>query len=176
MPTPRINATHAITIRASAAEVWPWLVQIGQGRGGFYSYEWIENMMGLDIRNANRIIPEFQHLQVGDAIPFTPDGFSVPVAIIEPEHALVLHGDTRTGNVPNALAPLGGYVNVTWGFYLCERADGATRMVERWRVDWSPQNMLFYRLLMEPGAFVMEQRMLRGIKERAEAAVGSANR
>src|SRR5215831_18016805 len=55
---PKILATHAITIQGSAAEVWPWLVQIGQGRAGFYSYEWIENLMGLNVTNADRILPE----------------------------------------------------------------------------------------------------------------------
>ena len=68
---PKGDYTHAITIRASAAEIWPWLVQLGQGRGGFYGYEWIENLVGCQIHNADHIIPEFQHLEVGDSVwPF----------------------------------------------------------------------------------------------------------
>ncbi len=69
---PRATATHVITINASAAEIWPWLVQIGQARGGFYSYDWLENLFGCDIRNADRILPEFQHLEVGDGVKLHP--------------------------------------------------------------------------------------------------------
>jgi hypothetical protein len=171
VPTPRLNATHAITIQASRSVVWSWLVQIGQGRGGFYSYDWIENMMGLDIHTANRILPDHQQLEIGDLIPLAADGFAIPVAIVEPGKVLVLHGDTRLGpqeTIPK-LKP-GDYLSVNWGFYLFEQEDGSTRLVERWRADWNPsfQNTLFYRLFLEPGAFVMERKMLLGIKHRAE--------
>lgn len=171
VPNPRINATHAITIRASAANVWPWLAQIGQGRGGFYSYDWIENVMGLNIHSADRIIPEFQHLEVGSTIPLAPGGFDIPVAAVEPGRVLVLHGDTRSGNAPVALQMKPGeYMNTSWTFYLDGRADGTTRLIERFRADYnpSPQNTLFYRVFLEPGAFLMERKMLLGIKERAE--------
>src|SRR5512136_466510 len=63
---PKWSYTNAITVRATAAEVWPWLAQMGQGRGGFYSYEFLENLVGCGIHNADRILPEFQNLQVGD--------------------------------------------------------------------------------------------------------------
>jgi hypothetical protein len=63
VPHPKWRWTHAITTHASATEVWPWLVQMGQGRDGMYSYEWLENLVGCDIHNADRIIPEFQHLE-----------------------------------------------------------------------------------------------------------------
>lgn len=172
IPEPKINVTHAVDIQASPADVWPWLVQIGQGRGGFYSYDWIENSMGLDIHNVNRILPEFQDLKVGDTIPLAPDGFGVPVVILEAQRALVLHGDTRQ---PGSGVPLpmkgGQFLAVTWGFYLFERENKMTRLIERWKADWSPglANTAFYRLFLEPGAFIMERRMLLGIKQRAEA-------
>ena len=62
---PNVEATHAVTIKAPAEEVWPWLVQIGQDKGGFYSYSWLENLAGCRLRNADRIVPEFQRLKVG---------------------------------------------------------------------------------------------------------------
>jgi len=168
---PKINSTRAITIGARPAEVWPWLAQLGQGRGGFYSYDWIENMMGLDIHNTDRVLPEYQHIKVGELVPLAPNGFGVPVAFVEPEETLVLHGDTRQGTegIQIPLKP-GDYMAVSWGFYLFERLDGATRLVARWRADWAPsvQNALFYRVFLEPGAFLMERKMLLGIKERAE--------
>ena len=177
LPDPKINATHAVTVRAPAEAVWPWLVQLGQGRGGFYSFEWIENMLRADLQNTDRILPEYQTLQVGDEIPLAKGGPGVPVAILEPRKALVLHGDTRTGEPFPNMKP-GDYLAVSWGFYLDERPDGTTRLVERWLSDWndSLQNRVFYRLFLEPGAFIMERKMLLGIKERAErlASLGAA--
>ena len=67
---PRVNATHAVTIQARSSNIWPWLAQIGQGRGGFYSYTWIERMIGADIENTDRILPEHQELKAGGTIPF----------------------------------------------------------------------------------------------------------
>jgi hypothetical protein len=175
LPEPKIYATHAITIQAPPSVVWPWLAQLGQGRGGFYSYDWIENMMGLDIHNANQILPQYQDIKVGDAIPLAPNAFSVPVAIVDKERCLVLHGDTRLAQ-PGETPPMkpGEFLSVSWGFYLFPSSDGSTRLIERWKTDWSPslQNNVFYRMFMEPGAFLMERKMLLGIKQRAEALVG----
>jgi hypothetical protein len=171
VPDARISSTHAITIHASPAEIWPWLVQLGQGRGGFYSYDWIEDAMGLKIHSADRILPEFQELKVGDTIPLAPDAFGLPVAILDTEQTMVLHGDTRLpGN--DEMPPLkpGEYLAASWGFYLVGQADGATRLVERWRADYTPtvMNAVFYRAFLEPGAFLMQRKMLLGIKARAE--------
>jgi hypothetical protein len=171
VPNPQLKATHAITVKAPPNKVWPWLVQLGQGRGGFYSYDWIENMMGLDIHTADRILAEHQTLAVGDLIPLSADGFGIPVAVVEPKRALVLHGDTRRpgSSVPPVLKP-SDYFAVSWGFYLLEQPDGSTRLVERWQAEWNPafHNNVFYRVFLEPGAFIMERKMLLGIKERAE--------
>lgn len=171
VPNAKIDTTHAITIHAPAEQVWPWLVQIGQSRGGFYSYDWIENLMGLAIHSADRILPEFQNLRVGDTIPLAPDNFGIPVAILEAERSLVLHGDTRQA-APGEGPPMrpGDYLATRWGFYLLPQPDGSTRLVERWGADYAPNlfNRLFYRIFLEPGAFLMERRMLLGIKERAE--------
>jgi len=69
MPEPDIVATRAVEIDAPPSAIWPWLVQMGPGRGGAYTYDWIERRLGIDIHNSDRIIPEFQHLKVGDEIP-----------------------------------------------------------------------------------------------------------
>ena len=73
IPHPMGECTHAITINRPAAAVWPWLAQIGQGRGGFYSYAWLENLLGCRMENADRIMPEHQQLRVGDPILDAPE-------------------------------------------------------------------------------------------------------
>lgn len=169
---PKFDATHAITIDAPPSAVWPWLVQMGQGRGGFYSHDWIENAMDLDIHSADRIHPEWQSLREGDEIPLA-QGFGVPVAILEPERTLVLHGDTRVGETPEVMdfGP-GEYLAVVWSWHLSELPGGNTRLVERWLVDYneSVKNSLFYSVFLEPGAFIMEHGMLKGLKQRVESS------
>jgi hypothetical protein len=169
VPNPKLSATHAITIRASAEEVWPWLVQMGQGRGGFYSYDWLENLFGCDIHNADRILPQFQTLKPGDSIRLHPKMPPVPVATVEPYRVLVLHGDTRVGSGPPVTKP-GDYLNVLWGFYLQPIDGHSTRLIERFRSDYSPSafNRLMNGGIMEPVSFIMERKMLLGIKQRAE--------
>jgi hypothetical protein len=172
VPNPQLSATHAISIQAPPESVWPWLVQIGQGRAGFYSYDWIENSMGLDIHSASGLLPEHQTLEVGDLIPLSPDGMGIPVAHLDPHKALILHGDTRAPGEgqPPVLRP-GDFLSVSWGFYLFDDGQGGTRLIERFRADWNqdPLNFLFYRVFLEPGSFIMERKMLLGIKARAEA-------
>jgi len=157
---PRNSSTRAITIYAPAAMVWPWLVQIGQGRGGLYSYDWLENLAGCDIHTADRIIPEFQHLQVGDQVRLGPDGYPFfAVAAIEPGRALVLGGnrDPRAGNH-------------SWVFFLDPIDETTTRLIVRSRGDYPPTvgNFVIWRVITEPLQFVMERKMLLGIKQRAE--------
>lgn len=171
-PSPKINATHAVTIQAGAGSVWPWLVQMGQGRGGFYSYEWIDNWIGLDIHNIDWIEPRYQRLNVGDSISLAPNGIGLKVAVLEPNRALVLHGDSRIASAGEFIPVRPGeYMVATWGFYLFEQPNETVRLVERWRADWtdSLKNRVFYRAFLEPGAFLMERKMLLGIKGRVEA-------
>jgi hypothetical protein len=169
VPNPKLSATHAITIRASAEQVWPWLVQMGQGRAGFYSYDWLENLFGCNIHNADRILPQFQTLKLGDGVRLHPKMPRIPVAIVEPNRALVLHADTRVGRVLPGMRP-GDYLNVLWGFYLQPIDGHSTRLIERFRSDYNPSvfNRLVNSGIMEPVSFVMERKMLLGIKERAE--------
>ncbi len=138
---------HAVEIGASTDRVWPWLAQIGQDRGGFYSYEWLENLAGCRMRNADRIHPEWQHREIGETVLLHP-ATGLPVTEFEPGRRLSLGG---------------------WGTFELEAlTDGRTRLTatgERAR----GAARVFYVLLVELPHFVMERRMLLGIKRRAEA-------
>ncbi len=171
IPDPIYETTHAITIDAPVDSVWPWLVQIGQGRGGFYSYDWLENLFRLDIHNADRIVPEYQHLAAGDIVSLAPDN-AVPltVVVLEPPRWLVL----RTG-LPGELIEPGNYLRgemaATWAYILEPVGAERARLIVRWRSAWEPTALagLFNGLVLEPAHFIMERKMLLGIKERAEA-------
>ena len=171
---------HAITINAPAADIWKWLVQIGQDRGGFYSYEFLENMVGCKIRNADEIVPEYQHLEVGDSIPMHPSmGSPYKVVAIEPDRALILllREDLVTGKdfEPGVKMPE-KYQNMSWLFFLDERDDGTTRLISRSRNDWNESlgNKIFYGIF-GPVTIEMDRKMLKGIKERVEAASSTSN-
>jgi len=163
VPHPKGGYTYAITIRASAADVWLWLVQIGQGRGGFYSYELIENLVGCQIHNADRIIPAFQHLEVGDGVRLHPKAPPLQVAAIEPGRVIVLYAGEYTQN------------GSTWVFFLDELDEGTTRLIARFRFDCKPSlgNMLGYSFFLEPISCLMQRKMLLGIKQRAEVTTGN---
>lgn len=163
VPQPKQISTRAITIQASAADIWPWLAQVGQGRGGFYSYDWLENLIGCDIHNANRILPEHQQIAVGDKVRLGPEGYPFyTVAAVEPERYLLL----RAGELEQESPP----VEDVWLFYLDEITPGVTRLIARNRRDYEPSlgNWLVWQVITEPLHFLMEQKMLRGIKGRVE--------
>jgi hypothetical protein len=146
-------STRAVTIDAPAAAVWPWLVQMGVGRGGAYTYDWIERGLGLDMRSADRVIPELQDVHVGDVLPMAPGSPGLRVEIADPCHAFALRSED------------GRWV---WSFVLDE-SDGRTRLISRNRAP-SPTGPGAWigMLIMEPGSLVMERKMLLGIKRRAE--------
>ena len=160
---PRTGYTLGITIRAAPREVWPWLAQMGQGRGGFYTHEWVENLLGARIHNAGRIVPALQRIGVGDTIRLTPDpylgrpGQLLTVAEVRPERALVL-AQTLPNGEPGS-----------WAFVLRPvRGPGgaeATRLLFRRR---GGRPTPFDRVAM-PGYVFMDRGMLRGIRERAES-------
>jgi hypothetical protein len=160
VPRPDVTATRAITVHAAPADVWPWIVQLGQGRGGFYSYDFIENLLGFDIHNADRIVADWQLIDVGMQVRLAAE-VALTVAIVEPRRAMVLRGAVPMGRAP---VPY----DFTWAFVLCGAPDGTTRLVVRERYGylrwWAPA-------IVEPAAlisFVMSRQMLRGIRERAE--------
>ncbi len=176
---PQIKATHGVTVHAAPENIFPWLIQMGQGRAGFYSLESIENrLFQLDIHNADHIIPEFQSLKVGDKVPFGK-GIAARVAILEPDKQLVLRGTIYGPEIGEEGEPTlkpGESLNATWGFFLEPLENGDTRLIERFRVEYTPTlvNHLAYYGFVEPGAFVMERSMLQGIKARAEGVFGKA--
>lgn len=153
-PSPKLKATHAITINAPATDVWPWLVQMGQTRGGFYSYTWLENLVGCHMRNADEIDPDWQELKVGDKVWLHPKAPPVEVHHIEPGQAIVLKG---------------------WGAFVLQPIDEkTTRLIIRSQGDYNPDlknpilNFFLWRVVFEPAHFIMERKMLLGIKARAE--------
>jgi len=179
VPHPVAQITHAITIHAPADEVWRWLVQLGQDRGGMYSYDWLENLADLDIHSAEEIVPELQDLKVGDLVRLAPERMGAEaglrVAVLEPGRILVLHQpvDPDTGHPLDRDDPnVGRYYGWNWVFVLDEVDPVTTRLIVRSRVDGRPRYLIkaFYTLLLEFPHFVMERGMLKGIKERAERA------
>lgn len=168
LPDVRWSSTHAIDINAPPDQVWPWIAQIGQGRGGFYSYETLENLFGCKIANADEIVPELQNLAVGDEIRMHPsDAMPVfKVLQVTPPTTLLL------GNRPEYDAKLDSTIGVTWLFHLEPSGPAGTRLITRWRMFYTPDStrnrLAFGPMLIEPIDFVMETKMLQGIKERAE--------
>ena len=155
-----LTATRAITVQAPADRVWPWIAQLGQGRGGLYSYDRLENLVGCDIHSADRIVPEWQDVRVGDEVRLAPE-VGLAVAAVEPGRALVLRGGVAIGKA----APL---YDFTWSFALRDAPGGTTRLLVRERYAYTRR---WARLLVEPTeaiSFVMSRKMLRGIKQRAE--------
>lgn len=151
---PQVVTTRAIGIHAPVGLVWPWLVQMGPGRGGAYTYDWIENLLGLGMHSANQILPEYQDLEVGDAQRLGAHGPVLRVAELQAERALVLRSDDG---------------NWIWAFVL-EPAGDITRLISRNRIrpSASPFARTLTTYLMEPASLIMERKMLIGIKQRAE--------
>ncbi len=147
-----IVATRVVEIGAPPSAIWPWLVQMGPGRGGAYTYDWIERRLGIDIRNTDRVIPELQHLKVGDEIPMP--GYTMRVEQLDPGQAMVVRSSNHAW---------------VWSFEL-RPAGERTRLISRNRFDTSAlplKDKLAYPVI-EPGSWVMERKMLLTIKQRAE--------
>ncbi|MDQ1422533.1 MAG: hypothetical protein QOD72_31 [Acidimicrobiaceae bacterium] len=154
------SATRAVTIAAPPHEVWPWIVQMGQGRGGFYSYDVLENLVGCDIHSADAIVEEWQHVSVGGPFRLHPD-IALDVVVVEPDHALVVRGGVPMGDT----APP---YDFTWAFVLNDVGDGTTRLVIRERYAFTKR---WASLIVDPVlfvSFVMTRKMLNGIRARVE--------
>ena len=162
---PDLAATRAIAIGAPADQVWPWIAQLGQGRGGFYSYDFLENLVGCDIHSADRIVLEWQDIRIGDEIRLAPQ-VALTVALLERGKSLVLRGGVPMGNT---LPPY----DFTWAFALKDEPGGVTRLLVRERYAYTRP---WAQALVEPVeavSFVMSQKMLRGIRDRAERSAGA---
>ena len=144
-------STRAIWIDAPAAVVWPWLAQMGPSpRGGAYTYDWIENLLGLGTHSVAQVLPEYQHPQIGDTISLGSN--RMRVERVDPEHVLAWRSEDR---------------NWVWTFVVKERG-GRTRVISRNRFRLPTLIGRIGMLPMEPGSLVMERHMLREIKRLSE--------
>lgn len=156
LPNPDIRTTRAVTIAADAAAIWPWLVQIGPGRGGAYTYDWIENLLGLDMHSADEVLPQFQHPALDDVIELGAKGPRMRIDTLDPNRTLVFGSEDG---------------NWVWSFNLYPEPTG-TRLISRNLIAQTGSPLptrLFTRLVAEPGSLIMERKMLSGIRTRAEA-------
>lgn len=158
---PGARWTRAITIQATPTQIWPWLLQWGQGRGGWYSYDWLENLLGFDIHTAKTILPEYQNLRVGDPICMAKGICPSQVTLIEPEQWLSWQALDEKGN------PVWSFT-----FGLSAIDDQSTRLVVRESFD--PQAMpTAMTTVIEIPDVVMEQKALETLKQRAEGTADS---
>ena len=166
---PTASETRGITIDAPVRDVWPWLVQMGYGRGGWYSYEPLDSKLP----STHDIVPDYQQLSVGDTMPTYP-GFAFDVKVVEPEKALVLFTDSASAksqmeaanskaqNIPDFAA--------SWSFYLEPEGSDKTRLIERFRIQapaGGPPPAVMNEI-MGTGIVLMARKQLIGIKERVE--------
>jgi hypothetical protein len=141
---------------------------MGQGRGGLYSYDGLENLAGCNIHSVDRIIPELQNPKVGELIRLGPQGYPCfSIAAVDPARALILiSADPKTGQPVDHIAPVGqSYSIATWQFVLQPLDQGSTRLLVRQRLSYSPDLAWLWRLT-EPVGFVMERKMMLGIRQR----------
>ena len=158
------SITRAITVNAPVEDVWPWLIQIGQDRAGFYSYTWLENLVGAGMRNASSVRPEWQSREAGDSVWLASErryhdrGRQV-AALVEPETALVLVSPADWRRLQQGARARGA-----WSFFLAPSGDGRTRFIIR--SSGGPVGSHVFGALH----FLMEQKMMRGLRDRAEPA------
>ena len=170
VPHPSFSSDHATNITATPEEVWPWLVQMGWHRGGFYTYRWVDRLLfPANAPSTDTIMPEYQDLEVGDLIP---DGAPetncfYQVEILEPNKMLILrswtHLPPQVRNNPHVR------MEWTWAFYLDQISDTETRLLFRVRGVLEPWWLLaFYNLFIIPADFVMGRSLCLGLKQRVE--------
>ncbi|MDR1635626.1 MAG: hypothetical protein LBS27_12090 [Bifidobacteriaceae bacterium] len=164
VPQPLLQATRAIGIDAPPEAVWPWLAQLGYGKAGFYSYDWLQRGAGLGIVNADQINPEWQDPQAGDQVSLA-EGVALMVAEATPPQAFVLVG-TAGPDAPPGLKDL----DFTWAFILEPEGPAGTRLVARERYAWLRWRSGVAVKAIAWISFVMSRAMLLGIRARAESA------
>jgi hypothetical protein len=164
VPGPADVVTRAVTVDAPAEEVWRWLVQIGQDRGGLYSYDWLENAVGLRIHSADQIRAEWQRLRLGDRVRLVRPGWfglrygvALPVARIDRGRSLVLRQQPPD-------TPWDG----VWSFHVMRHGPRRCRLVSRGRTARRRWMLWLLGEAIDPITLVMTRRMLLGIKARAE--------
>jgi len=181
VPDPKCGYTQAITIKASVAEVWPWLVQIGYKRAGWYTHDFLHRLVGIagcvdDERcSAKRIIPELQDLKIGDVVEIAPE-MGYVVTDIEPERVLIMQTrlDIDTWQAAASGEPLPEkYLSSSWVWFFEEIDEKTTRLIVRVRSDYSPGMLstIGSRIANEVGRLLMQPKTLRVLKQRAETEI-----
>jgi len=157
IPDADSSVTHAITILAPPKDVWVWIAQLGQDKGGFYSYTMLENVVGCEMRNADEVHPEWQGLHEGDVIKFHPDFPAQPISILKEGKHMVIGANLGTDD-PS-----------TWAFIVRDLGHGVSRLVVRLRYrKHTGVGRATDLLFLEPAHFVMERKMMLTIKKLAE--------
>ena len=172
VPEPRWSYTLAVDVEAPPAAVWPWVAQVGQGRGGFYSYQTLENVAGCKITNTTAILPAHQNPQVGGKISLHPTAPPMRIAAVDPPNALVLLGS------PADIAAEESWGMSTWQFVVRPGPHGTSRLLTRGRSDYSPDwkaRLAFGRFPIEAITFVMSRKMMLEVKRLAERTAGAGS-
>lgn len=182
VPQPRWSWTHGIQIEAPAADVWPWVAQIGADRGGFYSYQSLENLIGCHVRNAGTIHPDWA-ARPGGELRLHPKAPALRIVSVEPGRALVAYmapvpdlqsGGAATGEPPPARDQPSGkhrWMTASWLFFIEAAGPARCRVISRYRCATSDDlvsRLQFGPAIIEPIGFAMDRRMLIGLKQRAE--------
>lgn len=165
VPEPKWSYTLGVPVDVPPGVVWPWIAQIGQGRGGFYTYQSLENLVGCRITNTTAILPDLQDPAVGEAILLHPDAPPLQLEIVDPPNALVLFGSPAESGGEE------GWGVSTWQFIIQSRSEGGSRLLTRGRYDHAPDwrsRLMFGRFPIEVISFVMSRRMMLEIKRLAE--------
>lgn len=165
VPQPKWTYTLAVGIGAPPTAVWPWIAQIGQGRGGFYTYQTLENILGCRITNATEILPPHQHPAVGDHIHLHPTTPPLRIEVVDPPRALVLVGS------PADVGTAENWGMSSWQFVIEPDRTGGSRLLTRGRYDHAPHwksRLVFGSFPLEAISFVMSRRMMLEIKRLAE--------
>ncbi len=164
IPDAATVTTRAITIHAPAADVWPWVVQMGQDRAGFYTHNWVERLLRSGIPDINEVHPEWQQLEVGDLMRTNHDmggkPMGWPVLAVDPGRSVVVRSKSL---------PVG-----TYAFVLQPVDETATRFIVRDRAAWKRREWLFKVLVYEPLHAYMETGLLQGVKQRAEGSASTS--
>lgn len=179
---PRWGWTHGIGVEAPAADVWPWVAQIGADRGGFYSYQWLENLIGCQVRNAAAVHPEWAAREGGE-LRLHPKAPPLRIVSVAPGRALVAHmppvpalSDTRQAGAPHPGGPARSgdrWMTASWLFLVEPDGPARCRVISRYRCGTSADllsRLQFGPAIVEPVSFAMDRRMLIGIKQRTERA------
>jgi hypothetical protein len=172
IPEPQSDFTHGVVIDAPPDHVWPWVAQIGKDRGGFYSYEALENLFGLGIYNAETILKQYQHPKKGDIIPFGPKN-GCPLVICNEGESMVIENSVDMDN-GKPYDPSEGqpekFLHLSWLWHIEPMDQDRSRFISRNRLNFNPslKNRIMFSALAEPVVFAMDRKMCLGIKRRAE--------